>query len=216
MTQNHHVSDELLLSYEAGSLAEGWSLAVATHLASCPQCRARARAAEAVGGAMLDSIDMAPLRADALEETFRRIDAPVLERPAPRPAYAAGNVPSPLQPYIGSDLDALPWKKLGTKAHQVMIPTGDNMTSVRLLRIAAGSPVPEHGHRGLELTVVLRGTLVDEDERFEVGDIEEAYAGIEHQPRAGIQDECICLAVTDAPLRFKSLMLRMAQPFLKI
>jgi putative transcriptional regulator len=30
---NHHVSDELLLSYEAGSLAEGWSLAVATHLA---------------------------------------------------------------------------------------------------------------------------------------------------------------------------------------
>ena len=216
MNQSHHVSGELLLSYGAGSLAEGWSLAVATHLANCPECQTRARQADMLGGAMLEAIEMAPLRADALGEIFRRIDGDEITLPTPSLPMPRGNVPAPLRPYIGPDLDSLPWRRLGTTAHQVLIPTGDRQTSVRLLRIAAGSPVPEHGHRGLELTVVLRGTLVDEDERFEVGDIEEAFDGIEHQPRAGTDDECICLAVTDAPLRFKSLLLRLAQPILRI
>ena len=37
----HHLSDELLLDYATGNLAEGWSIAVATHLALCPACRDR-------------------------------------------------------------------------------------------------------------------------------------------------------------------------------
>jgi putative transcriptional regulator len=31
LTPRHHVADDLLIDYAAGSLAEGWSLAVATH-----------------------------------------------------------------------------------------------------------------------------------------------------------------------------------------
>jgi putative transcriptional regulator len=213
---NHHVSDELLLSYEAGSLAEGWSLAVATHLAYCAPCRERARAAAQVGGALLETIGAEPMREDALALALARLDA---APPAPvrevKPAVAS-NVPAPLRDYIGNDLDAIAWRNLGTGAKQFLIKTGDGQTSVRLLRIAAGKPVPEHGHRGLELTVVLRGTLVDDEDRFGVGDIEEANDAVEHQPRAGAEDECICLAVTDAPLRFKSLIVRLAQPFLKI
>lgn len=216
MTQLHHVSDELLLSYEAGSLAEGWSLAVATHLASCAECRARARQAAALGGAMLDTIDVVPLRDDALAATLQRIDTAPRDTRKTAPALDHGEVPGPLRAYIGADLDALAWRRMGPKAQQLLIPTGDDETTVRLLRIPAGAPVPEHGHRGLELTVVLRGTLVDGDERFGIGDIEEGYDGLEHQPRAGDEDECICLAVTDAPLRFKNPLLRLVQPLLNI
>lgn len=216
MTQSHHVSEELLMSYEAGSLAEGWSLAVATHLASCQACRARARQATAVGGALLDAIEMVPMRDDALSATLERIETLVPETPRPLSVPVMGNVPPPLRPYIGPDLDALAWRRMGPKAQQILIPTGDSETSVRLLRIPAGAPVPEHGHRGLELTVVLRGMLIDGDECFDVGDIEEGYDGLEHQPRAGEHEECICLAVTDAPLRFKNPLLRLMQPLLKI
>lgn len=217
MTHSHHVSDELLLSYEAGSLAEGWSLAVATHLHACPECRERAREAASIGGALLEEIDLAPMRATALSDVLARLDATPVEAPPIRTkAQAEGDVPAPLRRYIGSSLDDLAWRKLGTAAQQFIIPTGDSETSVRLLRIAAGTPVPEHGHRGLELTVVLRGTLVDDDDRFAVGEIEEGYDGLEHQPRAGEESECICLAVTDAPLRFKSPLLRLLQPILKI
>lgn len=215
MTRNHHISDELLMSYEAGSLAEGWSLAVATHLAYCAPCRASARAAAQVGGALLDAIDVAPLRDGALDAALARIDATPVE-PAARGAPERASVPSPLRSYIGADLDTVAWRKLGTGARQFVIKTGDGETSARLLRIPAGTPVPEHGHRGLELTVVLRGTLVDDQDRFGVGDVEEADGSVEHQPRAGEEEDCICLAVTDAPLRFKSLLVRLVQPFLKI
>lgn len=218
MTQSHHISDELLMAYEAGSLAEGWSLAVATHLAFCQECRARARTAAAVGGALLDALQTEPVAPSSFDAVMAAIEAPQhqTEKVTSPQAHPAGNVPSPLQAYIGSDLDAVGWKRIGTAGYQALIRTGDSETSVRLLRIPAGSPVPEHGHRGLELTVILRGTLVDGDERFGVGEIEEADADVEHTPCAGEGEECICLAVTDAPLKFRSLVVRLAQPFLGI
>ncbi len=218
MTQSHHISDELLMAYEAGSLAEGWSLAVATHLAFCPECRARAHTASAVGGALLDTLETSPVAASSFDQVMAMIDAPqdLTETITPSTERITGTVPSPLRAYVGADLDAISWKRIGTAGHQALIPTGDSETSVRLLRIPAGSPVPEHGHRGLELTVILRGTLVDGDERFGVGEIEEADSDLEHTPCAGEGEECICLAVTDAPLKFRSLVVRLAQPFLGI
>lgn len=41
MTVRHHIGDDLLLSYAAGTLDEASSLLVATHLALCPHCRAQ-------------------------------------------------------------------------------------------------------------------------------------------------------------------------------
>ena len=51
MTIRHHLNDDLLLDYAAGTLSEGWSLAVACHLAMCPQRRGQPALAEAPGGA---------------------------------------------------------------------------------------------------------------------------------------------------------------------
>jgi len=216
MTPRHHVSDDLLLSYEAGSLAEGWGLAVATHLALCPSCRDRARAAAAIGGAMLESIEDADIDNKAFENVLARIDAtPPVERPRQQIKPNAV-IPEPLRSYVGGDAGEIKWKKLGMSALHLPIRTADGETSVRLLRIPGDEEVPHHGHRGAELTVVLSGTLVDDNETFERGDIEQADESIEHQPRAGSGEDCICLAVTDAPLRFKSPLVRLVQPFLRI
>ena len=87
---------------------------------------------------------------------------------------------------------------------------------MRLLRIPAGKPVPEHGHGGRELTLVLSGSFSDSTGRFSRGDLEDADETLEHQPIAGEEEDCICLAVTDAPLRFKSRLLRLVQPVLGI
>ena len=217
MTTSHHVSDDLLVSYEAGTLAEGWSLAVATHLALCPECRQRARHAAEIGGALLDALEPTPMSEEVLDRVLQRIEVP--QEPLQRkqsPAVGSAVLPEPLRSYLGGDVDTLRWRQLGTGAQQIIIKTADAETSVRMLRIGAGKPVPEHGHRGTELTVVLCGTLVDGDEVFARGDIEIADEGIEHQPFAGPDEDCICLAVTDAPLRFKSLLVRLAQPFLRI
>ena len=55
ITIKHHLSDQLLMGYAAGCLPEAFSLLVATHISMCDECRARAEAYDAVGGAVLES-----------------------------------------------------------------------------------------------------------------------------------------------------------------
>ncbi|MAK77163.1 MAG: transcriptional regulator, partial [Nisaea sp.] len=52
--------------------------------------------------------------------------------------------------------------------------------------------------------------------RYGRGDFQELDGEIEHQPWVDGGEPCICLAVTDAPLRFKSLAAKLAQPLLGI
>jgi putative transcriptional regulator len=219
VTPRHHVSDDLLVSYAAGNLAEGWSLAVATHLSLCPECRNSLRFAEGAGGQMLESLAAEPATAASWDAVRARLSAePAVAAPAPKVASHTGTavLPKPLRDYIGGDVDAIRWQALGTGAAQMRLKTGDRETQVRLLRIPAGKPVPEHSHRGRELTVVLSGAFNDGQTLFARGDIEDADAEIQHIPTATLDADCICLAVTDAPLRFRSWIVRALQPILGI
>ncbi|MDF1631110.1 ChrR family anti-sigma-E factor [Mycoplana sp. MJR14] len=224
MTIRHHVSDELLLAYAAGTLEEGWRLAVATHLALCPDCRKRLSVMEDAGGQLLEDITPELAMSTSFEHLRQRIlheGAPV--RPAPagvRPTasdhVASPVLPEPLRSYVGGDVETLKWRSLGRGAYHIPVKTADGTTMVRLLRIPAGKPVPEHGHGGRELTLVLSGSFYDGEELFARGDLEEADANVQHQPLATPGEDCICLAVTDAPLKFKSWLVRLVQPVLGI
>ena len=219
MNIQHHLSDELLASYAAGTLAEGWSIAVATHLALCPQCRSRLMHFEHIGGELLDALPPQKLEASAWESLKDQLDqSPKLPiRPTPRIVLEqTAIIPEPLRSYVGGDLPDLKWRSLGRGAYQVPIETKDNETQVRLLRNPAGKPVPEHGHGGRELTLVLSGSFYDETGIFARGDVEEADADLVHQPIASPGGDCICLAVTDAPLKFQSWLMRMVQPLIGI
>jgi putative transcriptional regulator len=84
------------------------------------------------------------------------------------------------------------------------------------LFIPAGVAMPDHGHHGMEMTMVLQGAFQDEGDHFGRGDVEIADSEIEHTPMADLDEDCICLAVTDAPLRFKGLLPRIMQKFIGI
>ncbi len=209
----HHLTDALLMAYSAGSLPEAFSLTVATHISMCDECRARLAAFDMVGGALIEQCETASLRPDSLDSTMALIRSARPEvNPAPR---RRGILPAPLQDYIGGDLDAVRWRPVGMGVKQAILPTSKEATA-RLLYIPAGAAVPDHGHRGTELTLVLQGAFVDEVDRFGPGDIEVANQDLDHTPVADIGADCICLAATDAPLRFRALMPRLAQPFLRI
>jgi putative transcriptional regulator len=224
MTIKHHIGDDLVLAYASGELDEATSLLVATHMALCPQCRQALELAESIGGTLIEVEAEAEITDGELEAIFGRIEytedsatpAPV---PAPAPERARRGsyvLPQPLRDYADGDVDGLRWRSLGGGVRHLPIDTGASRAKARLLYIPAGSKVPDHGHRGLELTLVLAGSFYDEGAWFRRGDVEEADATVEHQPVAGPEEACICLAVTDAPLRFRSLIPRLAQPFLGI
>lgn len=216
----HHPSDDLVLGYASGALAEGWSLAVATHIALCPACRNRLAFAEGIGGEFIETIEPAAPTDESWPAVRRRLqDTPqeaAPRRPAALPDQHRKSLPEPLRSYAGGDVDALRWRPLGMGAYQIRIRTADSESKVRLLRIPAGKPVPEHGHGGRELTLVLNGSFRDGDALFARGDLQDADAGLTHQPVATSEADCICLAVTDAPLRFRSWIVRAIQPILGI
>lgn len=214
MTIRHHLSDPLLMGYAAGQLPEAFNLVVATHVSLCDDCRARLGAFDAVGGVVLDEIDEISMGEAALEAALSRIDG-LPQATRSEPLKPAGILPAPLADYVGGDLSAVRWRKIGGGVKQAILPTSNGATA-RLLFIPAGKAVPDHGHRGMELTLVLQGAFADESDRFGRGDIEIADESLEHTPVALAGEDCICLAATDAPLRFRSMLPRLAQPLFRI
>lgn len=210
----HHLTDALIMAYSAGTLPEAFNLAVATHISMCDACRAAVESYDAVGGALLETSGTEAVGATALAETLALIKSGAPKRfPTAKPLIA--DVPAPLARYLGGSLDDVKWRPVGMGVKQAILET-DAEATARLLYIPAGTAVPDHGHNGTELTLVLRGAFFDESDHFGPGDIEVATEADEHTPVADIGEDCICLAVTDAPLKFRGLLPRLAQPFLRI
>lgn len=217
MTIKHHLNDDLLMAYSTGDLPEAVNLIVATHISLCDDCRAALESYEAVGGAVLDSCDSVEMSSDSLDAVLSMIaaqDSAMLGRSETR-AAGDGVLPAPLCDYVAGGLENVKWRSVGMGVKQAILKTSSEATA-RLLYIPAGTAIPDHGHKGMELTLVLKGAFQDEDGYFARGDIEIASEDMNHTPVADISEDCICLAVTDAPLKFKGLVPRIAQPFLGI
>lgn len=216
-TIKHHLTDAVLIGYSADTLPEAFNLMVASHLSLCDECRARSESFDAVGGEILDHDDMsafAPLRSSSFEATMALIEGGPLDEPTAE-AMPGAVLPKPLRDYVGGDLNAIRWKPVGLGVKQAILPTSKDATA-RLLLIPAGMAMPDHGHRGTEMTMVLKGAFQDEDGYFARGDVEIADSDLHHTPVADIHEDCICLAVTDAPLQFDGIIPRIVQKFLRI
>jgi putative transcriptional regulator len=206
----HHIPDPVLAAYATGSLSEPYALVVATHLSMCLECRANYEAHQMLGGAVLEMASTEALSGDLKTGVMAMLDTPVV----PQPAHSrSGIYPGPVMAALKGRSPR--WKSLGLGVRQCIL-TGNSEGSVRLLHIPPGQAVPDHGHNGLELTLVLQGSFVDETGRFGVGDVEVADQDLEHTPVAEAGPPCICLAATDAPLRFNAFMPRLLQPIFRI
>jgi putative transcriptional regulator len=210
----HHPGEDLLVSYGAGGIGESWSLAVATHLALCPVCRRTVADLEDIGGVLLDDSSPEIMSAGALDRAFAALDAPAATMTTP-PAATSATLPQPLRDYVGGDVDTVPWRSVGGGVRQHVITTSDKAWS-RLLLIPPGRPVPEHGHRGRELTLVLSGSFTDQHGAYSRGDMGDVAEDTVHSPAAGPGENCVCLAITDAPIKFTALLPRLIQPFVRI
>lgn len=214
METTHHIPANLIAAYAAGTLPEAYSLVIACHVSLCDSCRADLEAYETLGGEVLDRGAESALAPDALEATLALIQAEPVSRAAPKPRQQSA-FPAPLQDYAGATPDAVRWKSIGGGVRQAVLDCKGGATA-RLLYIPGGKAVPEHGHNGLELTLVLQGAFSDSVARFARGDVEIGDGDLEHQPVAEMGEACICLAATDAPLKFRSIMPRLFQPFIGI
>ncbi len=204
------IPDHIMASYAAGSLPDPFALVVATHVSMSPDSRASLEAHQALGGSVLELMGGETLSAGLKDSVLAALDDPF----EPTPQYARSGVyPAPVMAAMNGR--GVAWKNMGGGVRQDIV-AADQYGTARLLYIPPGMAVPDHGHNGLEMTLVLQGSFSDETGHFGVGDIEIANEDLDHTPIAGPGEACICLAATDAPLRFRALIPRLLQPLFKI
>ncbi|BAI75542.1 anti-ECFsigma factor (plasmid) [Azospirillum sp. B510] len=218
----HHPQDQLLLGYASGREWAGKSLLLATHLAYCPDCRQRVASYEAMCGnwfeelpgaddlgldvlleRMDDLLAAARLPADteaagAAAEVAARIVAidPAGCRPVPEPLR--GWLPEP----IDTPVDNGSWREISQGVWLSKWERTLSGTTIRLLRMASGAPVPAHRHTADELLLVLRGAFVDEYGSYGLGDVAHYVAATDHHAFGASEEDCICLFLLDGDLIF--------------
>ena len=192
MLINHHPSDATLTSYAAGTLPEALGLVTAAHLSFCPVCRGVVALAESVGGSMLDDLAPVDMDDDALTRVLARGD--VAEIPTVT-LVREPELPGPLKycDFGRSWLVApgLRWRPLRTSGRTGGLAWGG------LLVAQPGRRFPRHAHTGLELTCVLRGSFVDANGRYGVGDLAEPEGDHDDPPWIDSAEPCICVIASE-------------------
>lgn len=215
----HHPSEATLVAYAAGSLWEGAAVVVAVHLVHCAQCATNVRLAEKVGGVILDSLPPAPLAPEMLQRTMSRLND------VPDDIATNGDVPHPRrvkavlgesQSSVSSLLRDADWRWLAPGIRRAALLRGPDEGALHLLRVRPGTALPQHSHRGTELTLVIAGAFVDEAGHYGPNDVAEADEAVSHEPLAEGSEECVCLIATQGRLRFGTLLSRVFGAFARI
>ena len=116
MTIEHHPDDSLLAGFAAGTLDHGQHVAIATHLVSCPRCRAFTHVMERVGGEVLSGLAPAAMSSGAFAAVEARLTAPAPAVVAPRaPTVPEQDIPG--LPKFVRHYRFGPWKWLAPAVH---------------------------------------------------------------------------------------------------
>jgi len=67
----------------------------------------------------------------------------------------------------------------------------------------------------VEFEGLLAGGFSDGDRQYQRGDFSFSDGEIDHSPVADDDGECLCLTVTDAPLRLTGPLMRLLNPFIR-
>ena len=116
-------------------------------------------------------------------------------------------MPWPVARLVAGGLDAVRWRWLGPGVWDRPLPIA-GAGKLRLLKVAPGRNVPEHGHGGAELTLVLRGSFRDETGRYGRGDVADLDETVAHQPVTEAGADCVCLVASERPEQWRGLMTR--------
>jgi len=114
-------------------------------------------------------------------------------------------------------LSGLKWKALvpGVSMHNIMgnrhVKDGERLY---LLKAKAGIKIPEHSHNGEEWALVLTGGYKVGDTHYRRGDLHISNDDDEHAPHVDAGEECICLVMTEGPLKLQGLIPRLLQPII--
>ena len=211
----HHPDEPLMAAFLAGSLPMGFNLAISAHVDCCRPCQRRF--AELAERTSADWVHDPSPGGDDLTPLLDRIMALPPDAPS-RPVTSersSGFVKVHDEvvelPMVLADIanEGLSWKRIGKGIHQALLNV-DTQTKCELIRLEPGVRVPRHGHMGQEIMLVLSGHIVDDWDTY--GRTDFVHYTRNHCHGQVSDNGCLCLFVTDAPLKFTEGLPRLLNP----
>jgi putative transcriptional regulator len=111
-------------------------------------------------------------------------------------------LPAPLAPVARQALERGAWRSLGLGVRALRLPCSTSRARTHLLQARPGTRIAPHTHVGEELVLVLTGAFEDEGEVFGRGDVAVNDGSRVHGPAIEDAGPCLCLVVTEGPIRF--------------
>ncbi|MGB2741997.1 MAG: ChrR family anti-sigma-E factor [Cognaticolwellia sp.] len=209
----HHPKFELLKSFVDGDLPASLAAGIAIHADMCPLCQEKISqltehvAEDSFEHNLLDSLlvdedDGSDISALSFDEMIAQITASNEIEPV-KAANDEREITFKGMNYILPN--AIRNMSLGKTAQigklsraRVQLNEGEIHTS--LLHIAPGGSIPEHTHKGFELTLLLAGTFADAQGDYVPGDFIMLDKRHQHQPAT--EHGCLCYTVVNDALHF--------------
>lgn len=214
----HHPKFELIQSFVNGDLPASLSAAIAIHADMCPQCQQQIaeltdqvaevsfeeayldrfivddhQPIESIGEQNDDALDINDIIAQiTLSDDIDKVE-PIVEKTIHfnNKAYtlpaALNNMSLGKISHIG-------------KLSRARIQLNENEIHTSLLQIEPGGGVPQHTHKGFELTLLLDGSFNDESGEYVKGDFIMLDGTHTHNPISA--QGCLCYTVANDALRF--------------
>lgn len=220
-----HPDENILIEYSAGVLDRGLAIGVKAHVCMCPRCQEHLHKLNCLGATLLENTSPPYDANESDEETsLNNLLQKIRNLPSDAKPTTSKQETGCQEAKTHHDLPAivrqllhatgeLKWRRMSPSLKQANLTSGQNSFEVCLHKIRQGGKVAEHDHRGRELTLVLQGTFSDEQGAYKVGDFIMRDCGDVHRPTATQDQDCLCLTITEAPVKLTGLM-HLFNPFL--
>lgn len=212
---NRHPTQSQLIDYVEGNSTPAMALMIAAHCDMCEKCQANV-------SALQDRLAEVNLHSDSAGVTdFGSMLAEITQLPAADPIIVEAQsrkieldgrqftLPKTLQRYVKSTGS---WSHLLGNLWQAPVDLGP-IGKANFIYMQKGGRVPEHTHRGSELTLVIDGEFSDGIAHYDSGDFIVMDKHNTHAPQSDASEGCLVFAIVDAPLHFTSGVARLLNPF---
>ena len=220
---SYHPDSRYLTDFATANLPLAEAVCVSAHLEFCGKCRAHVQQLTDVGGHMFARLQPEAVSEDSFAALMARVSAgaqeqaPVVTVQTTREELDETTqshvfLPRAVRRLVSGSLDKLRWVQLGKALGGAPLQVSDESRDTAIYDIRAGGRMPEHEHRGEEITVLLQGSFSDADGSYSRGDFVVRHAGESHQPTATMDKDCICLVCLERPVRPRGLFYRLLEP----
>lgn len=217
----HHPKFELIQSFVQGDLPASLSAGIAIHADLCPICQEKiAQLTEQLAESSFEEIFLDRFIVDDFSEANTSLDTTSINTSADNFDDMIANItqsndidkPAPViektvmfnntQYVLPTILNNMPLSKTANigKLARARVQLDENEIHTSLLHIEPGGGVPEHTHKGFELTLLLAGSFHDEQGEYVKGDFIMLDSSVQHHPIS--EQGCLCYTVANDALHF--------------